>query len=95
MRLFGTVVVFGALTLLPLATGTAGAAVSEAGSVSVFRKARSVRCCLDVELDGGAARPLCMVLNVRTRPRRLLVRARTACRLLGGRVQRVQAGGRS
>lgn len=92
MRLFGSMFVLGALVMLPLATGTVGAAVSEPEAEAVSRKARSVRCCVDVELDGGAARPLCMVLNVRARPRRVRVRARAACRLIGGRVQ---TGGRS
>ncbi|MCW5889838.1 MAG: hypothetical protein KIT14_04735 [bacterium] len=76
--------VLGALTLPLVVTGTAHAAVSG--------KARSVRCCVDVEIDGAPARPLCVVLNVRSRPRRVRVRARTACRLIGGRVQ---SGGRS
>lgn len=79
MRPIGSMLVLGALTLTLLATAAADAAVST--------RARSVRCCVDVEIDGAAPRPLCMVLNVRARPKRLLVRARTACRLLGGRVQ--------
>ncbi len=48
-----------------------------------MRPARSVTCCLDVAIDGAAARPVCMVLNVR--PRR--IRPRSLCRLIGGMPQ--------
>ncbi|HEV7730966.1 MAG TPA: hypothetical protein VGR62_02345 [Candidatus Binatia bacterium] len=52
------------------------------------RPGTSVKCCLDTSVDDAPPHRFCFNLNVvRARPRRARVRARIACRLIGGTPQ--------
>jgi hypothetical protein len=63
---------------------------SVASSTPVRAAARSVgptvKCCLETSVDDAPPHTFCFNLHVqRVRPRRARLRARVACRLIGGR----------
>ncbi len=56
------------------------------------RPGASVKCCLDASVDDAPPHRFCFNLNVvRARARRARMRARIACRLIGGVPQRRRA----
>lgn len=73
-------------TLLVATVLVLASTASSSAAPVASRPAPSVKCCLETSVDDAPPHTFCFNLHVvRSRPRRARLRARVACRLIGGR----------
>lgn len=74
------------MLLVPTFLVLASVASSTQVQAALRSDATTVKCCLETSVDDQPPHPFCFNLYVvRARPRRARLRARIACRLIGGR----------